>query len=102
MTHEHTPGTWRITDDFIGIYDEGGRCIADMDSEASPDIGFDETLANARLISAAPDLLAALENMERILWGLACYAEESRQEPESEAIEACLAAQQLIAKAKGA
>lgn len=57
----HTPGAWRITDDFIGVHDQQGRCIADMDSEGAPDIGYDESLANAHLIAAAPDMLAALE-----------------------------------------
>ena len=59
----HTPGPWAITDDFIGVHDEQGRCIADMDSEGAPDIGYGESLANARLIAAAPDLLAALSNI---------------------------------------
>ena len=59
----HTPGPWAITDDFIGVHDEQGRCIADMDSEGAPDIGYGESLANAHLIAAAPDLLAALSNI---------------------------------------
>ena len=58
---KHTPGPWRITTDFIGVYDKDARCIADMDSESAHEIGYDESLANARLIAAAPDLLAALE-----------------------------------------
>jgi len=60
-TTTHTPGPWTMTDDFIAIYDNDGRCIADMGSEASPEIGVEETLANAQLIVAAPALLEALK-----------------------------------------
>lgn len=56
---EATPGPWRITDDFIAVYDKDARCIASLDSEASPGIGLAESLANARLIAAAPDLFMA-------------------------------------------
>jgi len=59
----HTSGPWRITTDFIGVYDSEARRIANMDSDGAPDFDEDETIANARLIAAAPDLLAALENM---------------------------------------
>ena len=59
MTHAISP--WVVADDFIGIYDEQGRCLADMDSEGAPYVDYDESLANAYLMAAAPDLLAALE-----------------------------------------
>lgn len=58
---QHTKGPWRFTDDFIGVWDADARRIANLDSDGSPYIGLDETLANAALIAAAPDLLAALE-----------------------------------------
>ena len=57
----HTPGPWRITTDFIGVYDSEARRIANMDSDGAPDFSEDETLANARLMAAAPEMLAALE-----------------------------------------
>lgn len=62
----HTPGPWAVLNDgddeyapVVGI--EGGKRIADVyqcrtDSEAT---------ANARLIAAAPELLAALKLTER-------------------------------------
>ena len=62
MTNEtkHTPGPW----DFDDLRSDGGNleivggndvCVADVD----PDGSDDEVMANARLIAAAPDLLAA-------------------------------------------
>lgn len=87
----HTPGAWRITDDFIGVHDQQGRCIADMDSEGAPDIGYDESLANARLIAAAPDLLAALSD-------IILSSDANCGDSLANAIEA---ARNAIAKAKG-
>ena len=62
---EHTPGPWRVFDGadhfIIGIGELNGDGITDC--------GFgiwrgksEEAQANARLIAAAPDLLAALRN----------------------------------------
>lgn len=59
---KHTPGPWRVfngTDVFPDDGDrEATRHIADCDMPGN--IGGDEQRANARLISAAPDLLEAL------------------------------------------
>jgi hypothetical protein len=60
----HTPGPWIITTDFIGIYDENARPLAMLDSEASPDTSVEESLANATLMAAAPDMLKVLEDLE--------------------------------------
>lgn len=67
-THaQHTPGPWK--------YDQQGRIFAE-DTRWAPtqfiatmDTGWDvaESLANARLISLAPDLLAALREHDRLL-----------------------------------
>jgi hypothetical protein len=64
---KHTPGPWRITTDFIGVHDEDGRQIASLDSEGSPEIDEDESLANAYLMAAAPEMLALLKE---VLYGL--------------------------------
>jgi len=60
---EHTPGPWRIDPDatFIGDHYVGTdkadiALMADWSLDLEP-----EQWANARLIAAAPDLLAALE-----------------------------------------
>jgi len=58
---EHTPGPWRINDHSR---DEGCFYI-EADHAGVASVFADEPAAgaNARLISAAPDLLAALEHM---------------------------------------
>lgn len=116
----HTPGPWVVkfqprkweTTSYTGTYWYDQWVIKGPDKKHSPvamvrfqgsGMGPSRAVrkANADLISVAPDLLAALENMERILWDLACYVEQSREEPETEAIDACVAAREIIAKAKG-
>jgi hypothetical protein len=54
----HTPGPWHVTED--GHIDSSFGAIAEIVGVDNPD---DETLPNARLIAAAPDLLEALEGM---------------------------------------
>lgn len=60
---KHTAGAWHITTVPVGIYDKDGRQIASLDSEGSPDIDYDESLANAHLMAAAPEMLALLEEV---------------------------------------
>ena len=56
MSAQHTPGPWKIEGD--NIYGPNGQRIADVWS------GYeDEIHADARLIAAAPELLAALREM---------------------------------------
>ena len=59
MTTQHTPGPWHVTGDQHGtmITDNTGEQIALWPQQG----GTVEQCANARLIAAAPDLLAALE-----------------------------------------
>lgn len=64
--HEHTPGPWRVSDTGIDV-------VCDPDARPLPVVacqhvtGKDngEATANARLIAAAPDMLAALERIHR-------------------------------------
>ena len=50
-----TPGPWRVGEQFAGfVYSEDGRFVADAMPAGARDLGY----ANARLIAAAPDLLA--------------------------------------------
>jgi hypothetical protein len=64
----HTPGPWTVdyTDDYLRIY-AGDLLIAEVNgsTEHIEVRGLDEetTEANAWLIAAAPDLLAALERI---------------------------------------
>ena len=66
MNTKHTPGPWHyaasdLTPGRYSIYHNGPIAYCG-DTTAAPDDG----LANARLISAAPDLLAALQMVSRI------------------------------------
>jgi hypothetical protein len=92
-TTQHTPGPW--------VYDSFGHTsFAFNDNredysariEWAPDMSDEEVDANARLISIAPDLLEALEEM-------LCDAETMNPPYRNEAI--CERARAAIAKAKG-
>jgi hypothetical protein len=54
---EHTPGPWKTNDGSTIVRDTEDKRIADT-AVARP---YPECLANARLMAAAPKLLAALE-----------------------------------------
>lgn len=84
--------TWVYHDVFQAVFDESGVMIADL--------GFKEDLSgkrpeNARLIVAAPELLAACEEAKEYIWGFADHG----QSPTAEYIYHELKA--AIAKAKG-
>lgn len=61
MTHAHTPGPWKW-DARGDVSGRLGRDVAKCDFGDIED-KYLENLANARLIAAAPDLLAALEQI---------------------------------------
>ena len=67
MSTQHTPGPWTINGDpdpYIGIVSRTIEPnICDMVSSLSPD----EVTANARVIAAAPELLAALQGISAAL-----------------------------------
>ena len=58
MTTQHTPGPWRVT--TAKVMAGNGRAICLIENRKLHE-GFQESSANARIIAAAPDLLAALE-----------------------------------------
>jgi hypothetical protein len=70
---KHTPGPWEVRHESADpewsvVVASGGRIVANINAETGPDIPpLTATKmpkeANARLISAAPDLLAALEEL---------------------------------------
>jgi len=88
MMAEHTPGPWRQVeyDDWLYIggsemdfieYDpvdepynyhvENAACVVDLAAMRVENL-TEEGIANARLIAAAPDLLAALEELLRVVY----------------------------------
>lgn len=52
----HTPGPWEYEDGDDGVYGDGGECVAEVPADRT----YDSWTHDARLIAAAPDLLAAL------------------------------------------
>jgi hypothetical protein len=94
----HTPAPWRIEpEEHAAVILCDAFVVADVYYEAGVSAGAstkEEALANAHLISAAPDLLEALERAENALnWFI-------NDEGECD-IEALDTARAAIAKAKG-
>lgn len=89
---------WRLDGDSdsmtLDVIGPEGR-IAMIDCE-NFEITDEELGANARLIAAAPELLAALEEMN------ALFADHAQYDEEGHETAAIKAAQAAIAKAKGA
>lgn len=97
MSNEHTPGPWSVSSIGAGfeIEDANGKPIAQTQQLAPvrrPE-DHDERRANARLISASPDLLEALQ-----LCALVCAGEALHKQGLINALEKARAA---MAKAKG-
>lgn len=63
---QHTPGPWHVydADDFI-VAAGDGFSICDCQPGNPIDVSDAQAVANARLIAAAPTMLAALEFIER-------------------------------------
>jgi hypothetical protein len=96
METKHTPGPWLVTKDRWGAL-----CVNNHDAFASEfpvaavnGAGDEEKAANARLIAAAPDLIAALTFM------LADYEEAYGGDEKDEPV-AMSAARAALAKAQG-
>jgi hypothetical protein len=60
MSAKHTPGPW-VTGQHGGVIDRRGCAVAKVQEMPGQDCG--EVEANASLLSAAPDMLAALEEL---------------------------------------
>ncbi len=110
---KHTPGPWRLSEDCgvcegMGCFlvmtpanlraeGEGIVCgVVEIDQQVWPEIGCAE--ANARLIAAAPDLLAALELANDELCRATWHLRSKTPKSVNEAVDVARAA---IAKAKG-
>jgi hypothetical protein len=69
---KHTPGPWEIDkqqpyDWEVTISNKHMQVASARHLTDSPDVPCEETMANARLIAAAPDLLFALEEVIKYL-----------------------------------
>ena len=103
MKHGHTPGPWEIHESafssslvkelHIGTHARTAACV--YDDCAAGSLVRSEVNANARLISAAPELLEALEGIS------AAYDETLRHPIAAPLLRAIYAARAAIAKAKG-
>lgn len=97
---EFTPGPWQLKQhdhNHWAIQDSGVKVIANLISNAPYQPNTIELPANARLIAAAPDLLAALED------ALRPFSEPTRN-PGGNPIgepDWCKTARAAIAKARG-
>jgi hypothetical protein len=104
MNTKHTPGPW-VLDDIAHSHVDADYHIIDagkgyhLDGEGSDGFNLSGcmSLDDARLIAAAPDLLAALESLALVV-GLTAFKHESQRAVLQEAVDLASAA---IAKAKG-
>jgi len=100
----HTKGKWKVDKSGLRIRCRAGL-IASCESEVRQGIiPEDEHLANARLMAAAPEMLAACEMIKKRLlthgeWNEGCFYYANRSASELEEPLELLAA--AIAKAKG-
>ena len=92
MTHTHTPGPWWRDDDGFIASGSDKTYITVASPNCSEDIDIDEREANARLIAAAPELLA---HLKMLVLGIS----EGMDIPKDGA--AITAAREAIAKAEG-
>ncbi len=69
MGNKHTNGPWKVslTDDTV-VVDANGAEVAAIDGDYNHPDTWPVMEANARLIAAAPDLLAALEAIMSERW----------------------------------
>lgn len=61
MTSQHTPGPWYVTPDACAVYEKDG--LGYRADTICHIVGHPFTRANARLVAAAPEMLAALESL---------------------------------------
>ena len=96
---KHTPGPWEVTEDgeadFSGIATQSNWL---MRIQQNGELSVQEEEANANLIAAAPELLAALEALEPHMDAIVCYASTL---PEFKPNLLVVNAQAAIRKAKG-
>ena len=103
MNNKHTPGPWTISDNTNGeprIYAPSGYCVAlaVMPNNTNALDIRESAQANARLIAAAPDLIAALAGA---LYQMEQMSNSETKENDIDLWQAQLDAIEAIAKATG-
>lgn len=87
--NKHTPGPWKAGQylgslrQFVIHMDVGDKGQGSDVAFTSITFGSDETIANARLIAAAPELLEALQAMLEVHGVTQAYAEKHIEIPQS-------------------
>ena len=95
----HTPGPWILStiegeeDSLMVGGGDGSDVVADIRTDFDYKYGHQRVTANARIIAAAPDLLAQVKEYRQLLITLAMEGEETSLELE--------AVDQVIRKAEG-
>lgn len=98
----HTPAPWHLYDgdaDWLHVCDADQHWLADIGISNDGDVDPEESDANAHLIAAAPELLAALKTLSDSM----CMAEEAEHLLECDDAKSCslCIARAAIAKAEG-
>ena len=93
----HTPGPWRLTVPTMHRFPVANVGVINVWSKVCP--ALDEAEANARLIAAAPRMLAALRAMTEHYVRLAASGDCGNWDPKTEA--EVIEARAAIAKAEG-
>jgi hypothetical protein len=95
---QHTPGPWTIQKWSGNVASPSGHVIASIPQRHGGRIPIEEREPNARLISSAPDLLAALKALSTEAYMATAYMTTHKRDL-MESVEAAHAA---ILKAEGA
>ena len=96
----YTPGPWTVEPRKCGF----GFWVMTQDKAVCEIMHDDKSEADARLISAAPDLLAALQGLNyygEIGIGFCCCPRQNWQDPDDLHSTACLDARKALRKAEG-
>jgi len=96
----YTPGPWTVEPRKCGF----GFWVMTQDKAVCEIMHDDKSEADARLISAAPDLLAALQGLNyygEIGNGFCCCPRQNWQDPDDLHSTACLDARKALRKAEG-
>lgn len=94
---DFTPGPWKVVDGLLVVADDAEGVEPLIAKVDDGDVADEQALADARLIAAAPDLLAALAGM---VDNIRFAGATNRYEHESMA-QAVIAARAAMAKAQG-